>query len=191
MSDYRRAYMPGGQFFLTLVTERRKPLFADKLNVDRLRHAVATTISLRPFAMIGAVILPDHLHWLIELPAGDTDFSTRVGMIKAGFTKQLSPTELPNTARSLSRVRRRESAVWQRRFWEHTIRDEHDFDAHMNYIHYNPVKHGYVECPHAWPHSSFGQWVRRGVCRADWACVCEGRRPIPPNFDSITAFAHE
>lgn len=191
MSEYRRAHVPGGQFFFTLVAERRATLFADAANVDRLRHAVDIVMRKRPFQMIGAVVLPDHLHWLIELPSDDRDFSTRVGMIKVAFTKQLALEDMPRAPRSASRVAKREAGVWQRRFWEHTIRDQRDFDAHMNYIHYNPVKHGYADCPHGWPHSSFGHWVRRGVCRTDWACVCEGRRPKPPNFDSIAASAHE
>ena len=191
MSEYRRAFVPGGQFFLTLVTERRAPIFAEVPNVERLRVAVASTIALRPFALLAAVILPDHLHWIIELPRGDSDFSTRIGVIKATFTKSLPLDGQPDTARSASRVRHRERTVWQRRFWEHAIRDDRDYEAHMNYIHYNPVKHGLAPCPHAWPHSSFARWVTLGSYQADWACTCDARRPVPLDFSTIAASVNE
>jgi putative transposase len=120
----------------------------------------------------------------MELPSGDSDFSTRVGKIKSRFTRQLGDAVDPMTL-SASRSKRHERAVWQRRFWEHTIRDDRDLEAHVESIHYNPVKHGHASCPHAWAHSSFHRWVRKGRCRVDWACTCNGRCVKPPNFGAM------
>ncbi len=176
---------PGGTFFLTIVTYERTPLFADRVNAALLRSVVAAVKRERPFAIPGAVILPDHLHFMWELPAGDGDFSTRVGLVKARFTKALRGYPAAHGEVSRSRRRHREGSVWQRRFWEHTVRDEGDFEAHMDYIHYNPVKHGVARCPHAWPHSSFHRWVRAGRYPPDWCCTCAGRAVRSPCFDEI------
>ena len=105
----------------------------------------------RPVDVLAAVIMPDHIHFIWELPPDDHDFSKRVGRLKVLFTRSLPPTADIRRAESLSRLAHREAAVWQRRFWEHTIRDEHDFRRHLDYIHYNPVKHGLATCPHSWP----------------------------------------
>lgn len=169
-------HAPGGRFFLTLVTFRRAPILTLYDHVDRLRESFAAEMRRRPFTFWGAVILPDHLHILIELPDGDSDYSTRIECVKSAFKPDPALKLAPP---SPSRRRRRERSVWQRRFWEHTIRDDRDFEAHMDYIHYNPVKHGLVRCPHAWPYSSFHRWVRAGRYPADWACSC-GRTPIVP-----------
>ncbi|HEX8340263.1 MAG TPA: transposase [Tepidisphaeraceae bacterium] len=186
MPNYRRAYRPGGTFFFTLVTYRRRPLFDASANVGRLRAAVAEERKARPFDLLAAVILPDHLHWMIRLPVGDADFSSRIGRIKAAFTKSLGAGESDAGPRNApSRVRHRERNVWQRRFSEHVIRDDDDFRAHVDYVHYNPVKHGHARCPHAWAASSFGKWVRGDFYPEDWHCVCEGRTPEPPNFDPL------
>lgn len=198
MREYIRMHAAGGQFLLTLVTHRRAGILTLHDHVERLRSAFAETMKRHPYTIWGAVILPDHLHVLIELPAGDSDFSTRVMLIKSRFKPvegdggeswasgtqpSLRPlrghTRPSRTPVSVSRRRRRERDVWQRRFWEHTIRDEKDFEAHMDYIHYNPVKHGYAVCPHAWPHSSFHRWVRAGRYAADWACSCARPVPVP------------
>jgi putative transposase len=114
---------------------------------------------------------------LVELPSGDSDFSTRIAQIKSGF-KPVN-TALRAGTQSRSRLRRRERDVWQRRFWEHTIRGVADFEAHMDYIHFNPVKHQLVACPHAWPHSSFHRWVRAGRYLHDWACSCARPARVP------------
>jgi putative transposase len=191
MSDYRRMHAPGARFFLTLVTEHRRPLFADAVNVDRLRSVTARVRDSLHFELLAAVSLPDHLHWLIELPHGEADFSKRIGKIKAGFTKALPATERPAASITPSRRRKREQMVWQRRFWEHTIRDERDLEAHVDYVHYNPVKHGHCACPHQWRYSSFGRWVRAGRYSTDWVCVCNGRRPSTPDFGHLGATAAE
>jgi putative transposase len=137
-----------------------------------------------------AVILPDHLYFVWTLPPGDADFSPRVGMLKAAFTKAFLRGRHPPSARA-SRRRHRERDVWQRRFWEHTIRSERDLGTYMDYVHYNPVKHKHVRCPHAWPWSSFHHWVKAGRYPADWMCTCGGRKPRPPDFGDIEGFLGE
>ena len=175
MPDYRRAYIPGGAIFLTLVTFNRRPIFAEPDNVKRLRRAAATVKAEMPFDITAAVILPDHIHFVWTLPQDDDNYSKRVGRLKVLFTRSLKGSfALPQDV-SISRQRQRESDVWQRRFWEHTIRDEVDWVGHINYLHYNPVKHGLVECPHQWEFSSFRQFVREGFYREDWGCQCGGK----------------
>jgi putative transposase len=202
---------PGGTFFLTWVTYERRLVLRSVENVARLGSAIAEVKRIRPFEIIAAVILPDHVHFLWDLPEGDSDYSRRVGMIKVWFTRSLQGMEpgMGNVSKiiggrcppyglsetvggrctphnlSYSRRRHRESTVWQRRFWEHTIRDDRDFATHMDYIHYNPVKHELAACPHAWAYSSFHHWVREGYYDTDWACCCAGRRVSPPSFDEI------
>src|SRR5215468_2031868 len=134
MPDYRRMFRPGGTFFLTLITDRRRPILGLPDNVALLRAIAAHVRHKRPFEFVGAVILPDHLHFVWTLPPGDADFSTRIGMLKTGFTKAFLGGRRPPSVR-MSRRRHRERDVWQRRFWEHTIRSERDLDEHMDYVH--------------------------------------------------------
>jgi putative transposase len=180
MPNYRRAYRPGGTFFLTIVTYERRPTFAEHGQVERLRLALKQVMREAAFQIPAAVVLPDHVHFLWSLPRGDTDFSRRVGRMKVLFTRSLDAAETTQAHLSDSRRRHRESDVWHRRFWEHAIEDEDDFENHLNYIHYNPVKHGLVACPHLWPHSSFARWVRSGLYPGDWGCCCDGRQPQMP-----------
>lgn len=182
MREYIRSHAPGGTFFLTLVTHHRAPILTLGDHVQRLRRAMFDTMRRHPFTIQAAVILPDHLHLLVELPKDDSDFSTRVSRIKARFTPDGSAAPTRPVLQSFSRTRRREREVWQRRFWEHTIRDRNDFEAHADYIHYNPVKHGLVPCPHAWPYSSFHRHVRSGCYTQDWACSCIRPAPPPPSI---------
>ncbi|NCC23380.1 MAG: transposase [Alphaproteobacteria bacterium] len=152
MSEYRRAYVPGGHYFFTLVTHHRQPLFANPDHIDRLRTAFRHVKFAHPFVIEAIVILPNHLHALWKLPDGDDDFSTRWRLIKHKFSVGLD----------VSKNHRGEKAIWQRRFWEHLIRDQTDWTNHMDYIHYNPVKHGYVQRPADWPYSSFEGCVKKG-----------------------------
>lgn len=176
MPQYRRVYLPGGTFFLTIVTYNRNPLFANPENIARLRNAVATTRAEMPFEITAAVVLPDHLHFLWTLPPTDSNYSQRIGRLKVLFTQSLRGKQaLPQNV-SISRRKRRESDVWQRRFWEHTIRDQADWSNHLDYVHYNPVKHGLVSCPHLWQYSSFHRWVQLGKYGADWRCCCGGKK---------------
>jgi putative transposase len=185
MPTYRRAYVPGGSFFLTLVTYNRKPLFTASHNVARLRSALTVVQQQYPFEIVAAVVLLEHLHFIWTLPPGDPDFSKRIGRLKVLFTQSMRGRRKTPQDVSQSRLNHRESDVWQRRFWEHTIRDEWDFQRHMDYIHYNPVKHELATCPHRWVYSSFGRWVRQGAYTADWCCKCDGRKTKPPNFSDI------
>ena len=185
MSNYRRVYIPGGMYFLTIITYQRQPLFSDRNNISLLRNTTAKVKSEMPFDIIGAVILPEHIHFIWSLPKGDRNYSKRVGRLKVLFTKSLrGDNNLPQNV-SLSRQKHRESNVWQRRFWEHTIRDERDLAAHLDYIHYNPVKHGYVSCPHLWEYSSFHSWVKKGGYPLEWACNCNENKNKIPNFDRM------
>lgn len=186
MPHYRRLYQPGATIFLTLVTYNRYPYFSNPENVSKLRNAVATVKAEMPFEITGAVVLPDHIHFLWILPANDTAYSKRVGRLKVKFTQSLQEKDrLPNNV-SLSRQKHRESHVWQRRFWEHTVKDEEDLEACLDYIHYNPVKHGLVTCPHWWSYSSFDSWVRKGGYGVDWCCVCGGKQPVIRSWEAIS-----
>lgn len=191
MPEYRRPHAPGGTFFLTLVTWNREPLFSEPDNIAQLRRALAATRRERPFSFVAGVVLPDHLHFLWTLPPEDTDVSSRVGRFKVMFTRALrGPGALP-TSVSRSRIKHHESDVWQRRFWEHTIRDEQDFEDHLAYIHYNPVKHQVATCPHEWAHSSFHRWVQRGGYPTNWCCSCDGRTASAPNLADLATMAGE
>ncbi len=185
MSNYRRVYVPGGTFFFTLVTYNCQPYFANSENIAKLRQAIATVKQEMPFNITGAVILPDHIHFLWTLPMLDTNYSKRIGRLKVVFTKAFrGKTSLPDNV-SISRQKHRESDVWQRRFWEHTLQDEAELEIYLNYIHYNPVKHGLVSCPHLWKYSSFDSWVNQGVYSLKWGCTCQGQKVKIPNLDKI------
>jgi len=163
MTHYRRLRQPGGTVFFTVnLADRRQRLLAD--HIDALRSAFQEVRQAHPFVIHAVAILPEHLHCLWELPAGDSDYSTRWRQIKAAFSKTLPQGE----AISASRARRAERGIWQRRFWEHAIRDDADYAAHFDYIHYNPVKHGWVKRVRDWPYSSFHRYVRLGVYPDDW-----------------------
>ena len=158
---YRRAFISGGSFFFTLVTEKRRPLFASAEAVDVLRGAFRSVRSTRQFALDAIVVLPEHLHCIWTLPPGDADFPTHWRLIKIGFTKHCDPALRP--APSTVQTKRQEQALWQHRYWEHMLRDEANFERHVEYILCNPVKHGYVASPLEWPHSSFLRYVETGI----------------------------
>lgn len=164
MTQYRRPSLPGATWFFTVnLAERHgNHLLVDE--VDALRTAFRTVQGAHAFRVDAVVILPDHLHCIWTLPPGDTDFSTRWGLIKGNFSRSIEKGERI----SHSRAKRGERGLWQRRFWEHLIRDEDDFRRHSDYIHWNPVKHGWAKNVVDWPHSSFHAYVKRGVYEADW-----------------------
>ena len=190
MPEYRRAIAPGGTLSITLVTFDRQPLFADPVQVERLRQAIRDVQAVRPFTVDAAVVLLDHAHFLRTLPDGDVAYSARIGQVKLRFTQPL-PADLRPPSTSESRAKHREAAVWQRRFWEHVVRDEADRNRLLDYIHYNPVKHGHSTCPHAWALSSFHRYVQRGHYDPNWCCCCDGRRAAIPNFDDMAAVVGE
>jgi putative transposase len=163
MVGYRRNFLPGGSYFFTVTLADRS---SDALvrHIDALRDAFRVTRRERPFAIEAVVVLPDHLHAILTLPSSDADFSGRWRRIKGHFSRRLI-----DAAASLQRWPNGELALWQRRFWEHTIRDESDFSRHVDYIHFNPVKHGLVPCVRDWPHSSFHRYLREGLLPEDWA----------------------
>jgi putative transposase len=182
MPDYRRLFQPGGTFFFTLVTHRRRPVFRSDEARQCLREAILDVQSERPFELVAIVLLPEHLHCVWKLPNDDSDFSKRWGRIKSQFTKSWLSTGGRETVVSAARAEHHECGVWQKRFWEHGIRDEEDFIHHVNYIDYNPVKHGLVRCPHEWPHSSFMRWVEQGYYRRDWLCECVESPAVAPDW---------
>lgn len=190
MVEYRRVEAVGATMFFTVVTDGRRPILAGRA-IDIFRAAVAEEIHIRPFTIDAAVILPDHLHMIWTLPPGDEKFSIRWSRIKGRFTRAFLAAGGEEGVRSSSRVEREERGVWQRRFWDHVIRDDREFGAFVDYIHFNPVKHGYVNCPHEWAYSSFERWVREGVYGRDWMCGCEKRRSRVPRFASIEKFTGE
>ena len=158
MSDYRRVRVAGGCYFFTVVTYQRRTLFDDPYNVDLLRQAFASAKEKRPFHIDAIVILPDHLHSVWRLPEGDDDFSGRWRAIKQFVSRRLDG----------SVSHRGEKRVWQRRFWEHLIHDEEDWRRHVDYIHFNPVKHGLVNAPEDWAYSSYGRAVKKGWYAPGW-----------------------
>ena len=182
MPNYRRPFYPGGMFFFTVVTERRRALFSQRPARRHLHDAVEKVRAERPFDLVATVLLPEHLHSIWQLPEDDTDFSARWSCIKRYFTQAHLASGASEAPVSASRGRHRERGLWQRRFWDHRIRNEDDMIHHVNYIHYNPVKHGLVRCPHAWPWSSFHRWVGRHVYPPDWACATDP----PPDFGGIS-----
>jgi putative transposase len=163
MPKYIRARFKGSVFFFTVVlADRRSNLLVDE--IDRFRHSYRAVQQSRPFETIAICVLPDHLHALWAMPESDADFSKRWSLIKSGFSRGLNPAH----SRSASKIFKREKGIWQRRYWEHAIRDDADFGRHVDYIHFNPVKHGLVKRVSDWPHSSFHRYVERGLLVADW-----------------------
>lgn len=164
MTNYLRPRVAGGCYFFTVaLAQRRSSMLVDR--IDLLRACFRHTHLQRPFTIDAIVVLPDHLHCLWTLPESDADYSHRWSRIKAAFSRGIEPGE----RRSESRIRRQERAIWQRRFWEHAIRDERDFSAHVDYIHINPVKHGLVTRAIDWPYSSIHRYVKAGLCDPAWA----------------------
>ena len=162
MPNYRRYYIPGGTFFFTLVSYGRSAIFTTPQARSLLRSAWVDVKKRFPFSTIAICLLPDHFHCIWTLPEGDTNFSLRWREIKRLFTKGFLQEIGPGAVRNASRVNRNEAAIWQRRFWEHTIRDEADLAKHIDYIHFNPVKHNLVAEVEDWPWSSYHKFVRLG-----------------------------
>ncbi|HEU4646561.1 MAG TPA: transposase [Burkholderiales bacterium] len=167
MSIYRRARVEGGSYFFTVtLADRTSTLLVDRIEV--LRRAFAMTRAELPFRIDCVVVLPDHLHCIWTLPHADSDYSSRWQRIKGRFSRACPAGE----AVTASRRSKRERGIWHRRYWEHVLRDERDFSTHVDYIHWNPVKHSHVPRVSEWPHSSFHRYVREGVLPVDWGGEC-------------------
>jgi putative transposase len=163
MSRYCRAKIEAGTFFFTVTLADRS---SDALvrHIDRLRHIYQSIQKRYPFETVAICVLPDHLHAIWSLPPDDADFPLRWNRIKGDFSRGLQAS----ATRTESKISRREKGIWQRRYWEHAIRDDADLARHVDYIHYNPVKHGYVTRARDWPHSSFHRSVAGGILPPDW-----------------------
>ena len=168
MATFRRAFVAGGTFFFTVVTKDRQPVLATPPFIDALREAIASVQNERPFDVLAGVLLPDHMHCVWRLPSNDPDYPARWSMIKRRVS-QSARSALPRHQAAMNA--RREPGLWQRRYWEHQIRDEADLERHIDYIHWNPVKHGLVANVRDWPHSTFHRYVREGGYPGDWGGV--------------------
>jgi len=187
MADYRRYFVPGGTYFFTVVTRGRVPLFRHTTARQLLGNVIRDCRRKWPFEINAFVLLPEHLHTIWSLPPGDAAYPRRWGWIKKEFTKcwlASGGVEQPMTP---ARRQRKERGVWQPRYWEHTIDEEHDFERHFDYVHYNPVKHEHVDCPKDWPFSSFHRWVKRDTYDQEWGC----RRQGPLTFEDLNQTAME
>ena len=163
MVNYRRARLGGGSYFFTLtLKDRRSDLLVR--HVALLREALGRVRQRNPFDLLAAVVMPDHLHLLMQLPEGDSNYSARLRDFKALFVKSLRAAGEP-----IGLDARGGAGIWQSRFWEHAIRDARDLAAHIDYIHFNPVKHGLVQRVIDWPYSSFHRFVGQGLLPVDWA----------------------
>ena len=162
MPNYIRAKFEGGYYFFTVVTYRRAKLFRNEISRRLLKEAIENTRSRHPFETIAFCLLFEHLHCIWKLPENDANYSRRWSSIKGNFSREYLKLRKQHREVSPSRVRKGEVAVWQRRFWEHQIRDENDLQRHVNYIHYNPVKHGLVQDVKDWPWSTYNKYAREG-----------------------------
>ncbi len=166
MTNYRRNFIAGGTFFFTVnLANRSQRLLTD--HIDDLRAAFRYVNARHPFTTDAIAILPDHLHAIWTLPAEDRDYPLRWRLIKTMFSRAVEQIEPVSNSRKI----KGERGIWQRRYWEHTIKDEIDYARHVDYIHFNSVKHGCAPRVADWPHSSFHRFVRAGVLPADWAGI--------------------
>ena len=164
MPNYRRAFIPGGTWFFTVNLLQRRGNDLLVREIDLLRDTVRRVRHRYPFHIDAWVVLPEHMHAIWTLPPGDSDFSTRWRLIKSGFSRVLPNTERRSAVRRLAGER----GIWQRHFWEHVIRDEVDYEQHLDYVHANPLKHGWVRRVADWPYSSFHRYLAQGMYPADW-----------------------
>ena len=164
MPQYRRFYIPGATWFFTVTLAQRRGNDLLVRHVNLLRQAFADTQHHYPFTMEAVVILPEHLHCIWTLPDGEADYSLRWRMLKAQFSRSIATGAFVNASRKM----RRERGIWQRRFWVRQILNQEDMNRHIDYIHFNPVKHGWVKRVRDWPYSSFHRYVRAGIYPLEW-----------------------
>jgi len=175
MRRYLRYRIEGGTYFFTVVTHERRRFLTESNARQHLRESIKSVQEERPFSILAIVLLPDHWHCLLELPPGDSDYSTRLRLIKSRFTKHWLANGGTEGTQRRSLRRKSERAIWQRRFYEHTVRDEDDLNRCAEYIHWNPKKHGLVERVADYPWSSFHRFVNAGQYDVNWG----GENPVP------------
>ena len=166
MTNYRRAFVPGGTWFFTVNLLERKDNDLLLRNIAILRQVVKQVQTKYPFKINAWVVLPEHLHAVLTLPDGDSNFSLRWRLIKSGFSRALPKVERLSPTRQTAGER----GIWQRHYWEHCIRNEEDYRRHIDYVHINPLKHGWVSRVGDWPYSTFHRYVKAGIYSADWGC---------------------
>jgi len=164
---YRRP-RTGNTYFFTLVSFRRNPILCLPPIRSALRRAIVDVRATRPFDIDAWVLMPDHLHCIWTLPDDDTDYATRWTMIRSAVSRVALVSTVSTGTRNPSRIAHREASIWQRRLQEYQIRDDRDFERHVDYIHFNPVRHGHVANAADWPYSTFHRYVKNGVYPADW-----------------------
>ena len=179
MSWYRRYFVPGGTYFFTVVAYRRRRFLTDPIPRKCLRDALDTIRAKWPFEIVAIVLLPDHLHTVWTLPRGDDRYSLRWKRVKEEFTVTFLKAGGKELQQSRSRVHQGHRGIWQKRFWEHTCRDEEDLKQCVDYVHWNPKKHSLVGNVRDWRWSSFHRYVELGEYPADW-----GRDDPTPGLDS-------
>ena len=168
MPEYKRIKVAGGTYFFIVNSYNRQPLLTSDIVRQGLRSAIIKTRIILPFRIDAWVLLPDHLHAIWTLPSGDDNFAARWAMIKQYTSKSCRNLFEYNEKICDSKQLRKELSLWQRRFWEHLIRDGDDYEKHFDYIHWNPAKHGYVARVIDWPYSSFHRYVAKKIYPPDW-----------------------
>lgn len=179
MADFRRWFVPGGTFYFTVVTYARRPILTTPHGRTFLRNAIVYVQKRHPFSLVANVLLPDHWHLVMRLPAGDGRYSLRLKQIKREFTDQWLDAGFPEATVTEPQRRRGERGIWQPRFWEHTVRDEEDLERCVDYVHWNPRKHCLVRRVRDWEWSSFHRFVKMGHYDIGWGgtapeCVGDG-----------------
>jgi putative transposase len=179
MPDYRRNYVAGGTYFFTVVTHCRRTMLTDQFARKCLHEAIAEIQVSWSFDIVAIVLLPDHFHTVWTLPKDDGDYSVRLRRIKEQFTRRYLEQGGTEWPQSISREVHGQRGVWQKRFWEHTIQDEHDWKRCVDFVHWNPKKHRLVSQIKDWPWSSFHRFVEDGEYEQNWG----GQDPAP-GFDT-------
>jgi putative transposase len=171
MPEYLRIRVKGGSYFFTVVTFGRRPFLIDDHVRSALRKGIQEVRQSLPFSVTAWVLLPDHLHAIWTLPENDDNFGSRWAVIKRIVSRQCGYLAGNDGLINESSAKRGETGIWQRRFWDHLIRDDLDFQRHLDYLHWNPVKHGYVKRVIDWPYSTFHRFVSKGIYPPDWGGI--------------------
>ena len=172
--QYKRLFVKNTYIFITIVTSKRRKILIN--NIDILKRALKQTISHFNYEIYAICVLPDHLHMLIK-PYETKDYPKIIQQIKRYFSNNIDKEQIENYTLTNSNINRKECDIWQKRYWEHTIRDESDLNKHLDYIHYNPVKHGYVNKAKDWKYSSFKKFVDMNLYKIEW-CNFENKNFI-------------